>query len=238
MLVAYVDESYSRSFFCFAAVVADAGAIRHLSDRLDELMQVATHDFGLSPSTEIHGYPIFHGKDDWLGVGVRARIWVFERAIEAILETGVTLLLRGTDTRRLQQRQRDRGYPDVFSRERIVFQHILERIDQVAASQDTYALVIADDRDDRDAHRKHFQDYRQEGTPGVYMSSRLPRLLDTVYFAPSHPSRLLQAADVLAFTYRRWNTHRESDPRARDIMDRLRRRISTSPKLHSPGNWP
>ena len=103
---------------------------------------------------------------------------------------------------------------------------------------DTHALVIADDRDDRDSHRAHFALYKNFGTPGEYMSTRLDRLLDTVYFAPSHPSRLLQAADMLAYTYRRWNAQTEPDPRSQLTMDRLRGKITSSGKLHSPGNWP
>jgi hypothetical protein len=144
VLVAYLDESFTKSFFCFAAILADEHAIRDLSAELDA----------------------------------------------------------------------------------------------VASRHDTHALVIADDRDDRDSHRAHFALYKNFGTPGEYMSTRLDRLLDTVYFAPSHPSRLLQAADMLAYTYRRWNAQTEPDPRSQLTMDRLRGKITSSGKLHSPGNWP
>jgi hypothetical protein len=53
------------------------------------------------------------------------------------------------------------------------------------------------------------------------MHTMLSSLLDTVHFAPSHRSRMLQAADMLAFTYRRHQTVLESDQRAQKIMDRM-----------------
>jgi hypothetical protein len=213
VLVAYLDESFTKSFFCFAAILADEHAILDLSAQLDAVITAAAKDHGFSPDAEIHGYPMFHGEDDWANVGVRARVWVFER-------------------------QARKAYPVSYSREQLCFQHMLQRINAVASRHDTHALVIADDRDDRDSHRAHFALYKNFGTPGEYMSTRLDRLLDTVYFAPSHPSRLLQAADMLAYTHRRWNAQTEPDPRSQLTMDRLRGKITSSGKLHSPDNWP
>ncbi len=238
MLVAYLDESFTKNFFCFAAILADEHAILDLSAQLDAVITAAAKDHGFSPDAEIHGYPMFHGEDDWANVGVRARVWVFERVIDAILAANVTILLRGTHTHRLLERQARKAYPVSYSREQLCFQHMLQRINAVASRHDTHALVIADDRDDRDSHRAHFALYKNFGTPGEYMSTRLDRLLDTVYFAPSHPSRLLQAADMLAYTYRRWNAQTEPDPRSQLTMDRLRGKITSCGKLHSPGNWP
>ena len=80
--------------------------------------------------------------------------------------------------------------------------------------------------------------YQTEGTPGVYMQTKLDSLLDTVHFAPSHHSRMLQAADMLAFTYRRFKTIMEPDPRAQRVMDRLSEKLTMSGKLFQPGQWP
>lgn len=238
MIIAYVDESFSRSFFCFAAVLADEHAIRGPTFALDALIESASADYGFGPGAEIHGYPMFHGRADWASVGARARVWIFERVIDAILESDVTVLLRGTHTQRLDEMQQRRRYPVKYTREQECFKHILQRINQVASSQDTHALVIADDRDDRDSHRAHFAAYKNFGTPGAYMATNLDRILDTVYFAPSQPSRLLQAADILAFTYHRWTTRVEHDSRSREVMFRIKDKITASGRLYSPGNWP
>lgn len=130
------------------------------------------------------------------------------------------------------------GLPEALPPEQICFQHILQRVNELAERCDTYALVIADERGDRERHRERFAIYQTEGTPGVYMHTTLDSLLDTVHFAPSHRSRMLQAADMLAFTYRRHYTVRERDPRAQRIMDRMWSKLTSSGKLFKAGQWP
>ncbi|WP_448222526.1 DUF3800 domain-containing protein [Gordonia iterans] len=238
MLLAFVDESDHGDFRCFAAVVADEDATKQLTDRLTELMAQASRDYGIPSSTELHAHPMFHGKEAWAAVGQRARANLHEKVIDAILDADVTLLLRHVSEQRLRERQDRRGYPDRFPPEQVCFQHILQRVDKIATSRGEYALVIADERGDRERHRERFATYQTVGTPGVYLHTTLPSLLDTVHFAPSHHSRMLQAADMLAFTYRRYETVRETDLRAQQVMDRLWSKLRNSGKLHDPGGWP
>lgn len=158
--------------------------------------------------------------------------------IDAILSADVTILLRSVSEERLRRRQEAKGYPVRFPPEQVCFQHILQRVNHLARAAWTYALVIADERGDRERHRQRFATYQTQGTPGVYMHTTLGSLLDTVHFAPSHRSRMLQAADMLAFTYRRFKTVTEPDPRAKRIMDRMWKKLSTSGRLFEPGQWP
>lgn len=238
MLLAFVDESDHGDFRCFAAVVADEVATKDLTDRLNRLVRQASVDFGVPQTAEIHGHPLFHGKDDWKGVGARARAGLHEKVIDAVIGADVTILLRSVSEQRLRQRQEQKNYPTRFPAEQVCFQHILQRVDRVAEQRQTYALVIADERGDRERHRERFATYQTEGTPGVYMHTTLGSLLDTVHFAPSHHSRMLQAADMLAFTYRRYQTVVEPDPRARRIMDRMWAKLTASGKIYDRGQWP
>lgn len=238
MLLAFVDESDRGDFRCFAAVVANALATKDLTTRLNGVVRQASVDYGIAPTSEIHGHPLFHGKDDWKNVGARARASVHEKVIDAILETDVTLLLRSVSEERLLRRQEDNNYQVRFPAEQVCFQHILQRVNRLAELRETHALVIADERGDRERHRERFATYQTEGTPGVYMHTTLDSLLDTVHFAPSHRSRMLQAADILAFTYRRYQTVTESDSRAHQIMERMWAKLTSSGKLFEPGQWP
>lgn len=238
MLLAFVDESDRGDFRCFAAVVADELATKQLTDRLNAIVRQASVDFGVAPTAEIHGHPLFHGKDDWKDVGPRARAGLHEKVIDAIVDADVSVLLRSVSEERLRRRQRRKHYPVHFPAEQVCFQHILQRVDRLAERHQTYALVIADERGDRERHRERFATYQTDGTPGVYMHTTLSRLLDTVHFAPSHRSRMLQAADMLAFTYRRHRTVDEPDPRAQRIMDRMWSKLTSSGKLFEPGQWP
>lgn len=201
-------------------------------------MLQASVDFGISERTEIHAHPMFHGKDDWSALGARARVGLFDKVVDAIVGEDVYVVLRSVSESRLKDRQARENYPVQFPPEQVCFQHILQRVNRIAGIERTYALMIADERGDRERHRDRFSTYQTQGTPGVYMHTTLPNLLDTVHFAPSHHSRMLQAVDVLAFVYRRRQTVTESDPRAAAAMERLWSKITDSGRLYACGQWP
>ena len=238
MLLCFVDESFKDTFYGFSAVIADEYATKALTHELNGIVRQGTVDWGVPTDTELHGYPIFHGKEAWAGIGARARVAIFEKVISAIAGADVTILLRTVHRERLTQRQSRESYPVNFPPEQVCFQHILQRANTIARDRGTHALIIADERGDRDRHRERFAMYQTVGTPGVYMHTKLDRLLDTVHFAPSHHSRMLQAADVLAFTFRRRWTVQESDPRSQQVMDRLWGRLMDSGKVQGIGEWP
>ena len=96
----------------------------------------------------------------------------------------------------------------------MVLQHLLERVDEYVTSVGEYALVIADEVDAQAKHRADLSTYREVGTLG-YRHRKLTRIVDTLHFAPSNASRLVQATDVIAFLYRRVFTCEETDERSR-----------------------
>src|SRR5579875_3888843 len=88
------------------------------------------------------------------------------------------------------------------------------RVDEYVTDVGEYALVIADEVDAQAKHRADLSTYREVGTLG-YRHRKLTRIMDTLHFAPSNASRLVQAADVIAFLYRRVFACQESDERSR-----------------------
>lgn len=81
-------------------------------------------------------------------------------------------------------------------------------------------MVIADEIHEHDRRRNDLRNYKDYGTPG-YLSSQLLRIVDTIHFAPSHHSRLIQAADRVAFLRHRRTAHIETDDRAARANQRL-----------------
>ena len=71
-------------------------------------------------------------------------------------------------------------------------------MDECATSLGDYVLVIADEVDGQARHHADLSSYREVGTTG-YRHRKLTRIVDTLHFAPSHASRLVQAADVITF---------------------------------------
>ncbi|MEU1813207.1 DUF3800 domain-containing protein [Micromonospora aurantiaca (nom. illeg.)] len=215
MLLTYVDESFTaRVYWIGALMVPDAVAIP-LTEALDAVMADAAKTYGVSADAELHGYEIVHGRKAWSGVPPRVRIAVYKAAMEAIgAPEGVAIILRGVKREQLIKRY---SYPRPAHE--VVLSHLLERVDGYVASQEEYALVIADEVQDQASHRADLSRYRVSGTGG-YRSRKLTRIVDTLHFAPSHASRLVQAADLITYLFQRLELP-GTDPRAARVNEQL-----------------
>lgn len=231
MLLTYVDESYTKERYFIAALLVPEIEASSLTRALDTIVTDASHAYGrVSSRAELHGYDLFSGKGDWLQLAgeIRVRIGVYNKAFQAIADHDVHVIIRSVDIPRL-----DKRYPTGHNHPHsIVLTHLLERIDECAAAMDQLALVIADEVSDQDDYRRDLWDYQRSGTGG-YRSSKLTRIVDTIHFAPSRASRLVQAADLVAFMARRITTHVETDERAKRANAALWDRLQ--PKIYH--NW-
>lgn len=216
MLLAYVDESHTSAFYWITALVLDGPNVAALTERLDQVVaKAATAGMGIKPTTELHGYDIFHGKRDWANVPMRLRAAVYLDAMQAIAAAGAFVVIRGVDRFRLRERYVNPHDPHV-----VVLGHLLERLDEAAEQRADHALVIADEVDDPKQHREALWRFQRGATQG-YRSRQLNRIIDTIHFAPSNSSRAVQAADLIAFMHRRVRADDENDPRARELNRRL-----------------
>lgn len=238
VLIAYVDESNRGDWVSFGAVVAQPEDVQSLTAELNDVAESAYWAHDMSSRPELHGYEIFHGTGLWKDVSPRARIRTYRAALEAIVRHDVTIIVRWCEKSRLVAHQQRKAYPERWPAEQTVFQFLLQRINTLARREDDLAMVIVDIRDDREAHRERFAEYQKSGTPGTYMSTRLPYILDTVHFAPSHHSRMIQAADMVTFMHRRTRTIKESDPRQEKVMAGFRDLLDSSDKMYGCGSWP
>jgi hypothetical protein len=229
VLLAYVDESYTDKWFAMAALLVDGPDAVALTSELDEVAASAAKAYRLDCGVELHGHEIFHAGGAWKDTPVRARVGVFDDVIEAIAARNVTVIARAMDM--VGQRAR---YPAPDPPHAVVLQHLLERVDECVTNLGEHALVIADEVDGQASHRADLSGYREVGTTG-YRSRKLSRIVDTLHFAPSHASRLVQAADVITFLYRRVFTHQETDQRSRKAKLAMWRRLQ--PRVHHEHCW-
>jgi hypothetical protein len=229
VLLTYVDESYTDNWFTMAALLVDGPAAVALTEELNAVATRAATAYGLDATVELHGHEIFHATGAWAGVPVRARVGVFDDVVEAVAGHEVMVIARAMDI--VGQRARYAAPDPPHS---VVLQHLLERVDECATLHGEYALVIADEVDGQAKHRTDLSSYREVGTKG-YRRRRLTRIVDTLHFAPSHASRLVQAADVIAFLYRRVFTHQETDERSRKAKVAMWRRLK--PRVHHELCW-
>jgi hypothetical protein len=224
VLLTYVDESYDGDRYWMVALVVAENHLRPLHSALDSVVRKAADSYPVDPDAELHGHALVQARDDWQRMGnkarnmVRARIGVYGDAMKVISSHDVQVIVRGLDLRAYRSRRVGPGsHP---SPHQLVLRHLLEQICDHVESRDELALVIADEIDGADDHRRHFRDYQTTGTGGT-LSSTLPCLVDTIHFAPSKASRLLQAADLIAYLHRRLVSGQDGDTRARKANETL-----------------
>lgn len=235
MRLAYLDESSTTTHYFIGALIVDETAAVAIRASLDEVARSAAHAMPQMPEIlELHAYPMFHFKEEWAAFAPtpRAGISVYNQAVKAIAREGVRFLSRGvTNLAAIQTR-----YTDPWPPHRIALQHTLERLDRFGAQLGEQILVICDDISDPNLHRAHLRSYQLHGTPG-YRSSRLPHILDTVHFAPSKHSRLLQAVDLLTFMHQR-RFLGVGGPRETRVWDGMHQRLVDAQCLMaSSGVW-
>jgi hypothetical protein len=216
VLLAYVDESFSEDWYYMAALLCEGAGVQAITADLDAVVGKAVAAYGVPDNAELHGYELFQGKGWWTGTPPRARINVYGQAFKAVASHGQAVIRRGVKTARLKDRYGD----DAAQPHSVVLRHLLERINEYARARGEQVLVIADEVGEQSRHRSDLDLYRQRGTGG-YRAQKLDRIIDTLHFAPSNASRMIQAIDLITFLYRRMEQHQETDPRAHRANEAL-----------------
>lgn len=216
MLIAYLDESYTRDYYYIAAVVIDAEHEDQLREAIVRAAGIA-EAFGLPRDVELHAHEMTAGKGTWSPLRGRHRAvaTIYRRALELLVDVPVEVFVRGLDVARLHARYRYPRRPH-----EIVLQHILEELSDHAVARGTWLTVVADELPDQTALHTLVRRFRDVGTPG-YASSTLTGIELPLSFRASRGTPGIQAADLVAYLYHRLDGHPEGDARARRSAERL-----------------
>jgi hypothetical protein len=217
VLLTYVDESYTSSRYYIAALMVPEYEAKSLSEALDNVMAKVERDFEIPRETELHGHELINGKGAWspLAHMVRARIGVYDDAMEAIGSHTVSIILRGMDVDRQKARYSAPDPPH-----EVVLGHLIERVDEHAERAGELTIMIADEISDSERHQRKLWQYQRFSTDG-YRARKITQFVDTIHFVPSRSSRLLQAADLVAHLHRRRETHTETNEKSRLARERM-----------------
>ncbi|MEU0660695.1 DUF3800 domain-containing protein [Streptomyces lavendulocolor] len=233
MLLTYVDESHSRKLYFLGALMCPDTEAISLAEALDDVVLKAHESFGKIPAdAELHGYDIFHAKRVWqhLYDKPRARIGIYNNALQAIADHDVKIIVRGVDLVGLKRRYgSNHDHPHS-----VLLNFLLEDIDQYATRHNERALIIADECDGQDQYRQELRHYRTFGTWG-YRARKITTVVDTMHFASSAASRLLQAVDLIAFLHHRIQSGQDTDPRAKRASEAAWNRIES--KVYHRNTW-
>lgn len=233
MLLTYLDESYTSARYLIAGLLVPDTEARSLTGTLDYVVEEASFEHGrIAATAELHAHEIVSATGAWerLKPDITARIAVYNASLQAIADHDVTIIVRSVDVIGLDKRHPD-GHDHPHS---VVLTHLVERVDEYADGIGQNALLIADEVDQQDSYRRDLWRYQRSATWG-YRSRQITRVVDTLHFAPSSSSRLVQAADLVAFLARRVATHTETDPRSKQAYATMWDRIA--PKIWHQGCW-
>jgi hypothetical protein len=218
-----------------AAVLCGEAAISPLSAALDAIVTNAAATYGVDADAEIHTTDMVSRKNGWEQLpDVDAAISIVHQVLDAVCAIpDVQLVMRGLDV----LKQRAKGYPEVWEPRRVAMQHVLEHCNGVMRGRGQL-MVVADEMSKPAEHRDLLKSYRAVGTPG-FRQSYLERILDNIYFMPSHYARILQAADVIANVHRREHDLTENtDSRSAAATKDMWAKLWVSGKVRAYGCWP
>lgn len=237
MWVAYIDESAEdeRKFMSMAAVLCTEAAVPAMTAALDAIVADAAREHGTSPQAELHTTDMVSRANGWENLpDVGAAVAIAHRVLDALCGIdGVEFVMRGLDV----VKQRARRYPEVWEPRRVLIQHVLEYCNSQLREHGSFMAVV-DEMSKPAEHRNLLALYRADGTPG-FRRSKLERVIDNIYFMPSHYARGLQAADVVANVHRRYMTQTGgTDPRSRAASDEMWTKLWETRRVRAYGTWP
>lgn len=223
MRAVYVDESgRGNDYYFFGALIVDDSAILKIERGLNDLGRLIAQNVpGFNPSTEFHGKEMFHGNDAWAAVPVGWRAKACDLVTKIIEQSGAEFMWRGLDLNAHRAR-----YLHPYPAHLLVLAQILDQVDQrLARVHGDVGVVLADDHHSAATSRRNLVNFKIASVPG-YTSRVFSNLADTLYFGPSHASRLIQAADVATYFVNRHLTWTERDPRAAAGVQACFQRVS------------
>ncbi len=220
MRLIYLDESARDDrFYFFGALIVDAEAVRAIEKGVNEVAALLErHVPGFDQSTEFHAVDMFHGSGAWRRVPVAWRVKACDLTAKVIARSSAKFVFRGVDTRAQRERYRSPFPPHLLT-----LAHTLQEVDNRIANLDRVeqvGLVLADEHHTAPGARRSFRNFKIDSVPG-YTTRRVTRIADTIYFGPSHESRLLQASDLATYFLNRDMTVETRDERSKRAIAKI-----------------
>jgi len=224
MLLAYLDESARKDHrgvnrYFMGALIVDEHQLRYIEAGLDRVAEMVAHQVpGFEATAELHGYEMFQGQQAWSKVPTTLRVRACTAATRVLADSGAVFILRCVNVDNLKT-----NYVRPFPEHELALSHALESVQHVTDKDHQGkepVLVLADEHHTAPDSRSRFKAMRAHAQRGK-TSVPLSCLVDTIYFGPSHHSRLLQAVDIATFFKARCEHTTETDSRARQVMSKI-----------------
>ena len=195
MHLLYYDEvKYAppiQSSFWLGGVCASAEVIPDLEAAMNAVSNDAFGQSTLSRETEFHGIEICRGSGNFKGRDFGERLEILRRILEIVAREDVYRLY----IRIIPENIAYSTTPP----EEIAFMYLIEKADSLFKQLETVGMLFGDyDEPNIGTSVASLSTYRQGGT--LWQRGRdIDNIIDTVHFARSHHSRMIQLADVFLY---------------------------------------
>lgn len=195
MYVTYFDEvkpnpPQNQNTYFVGGIAVPIGEIQRMEAAVSAIAEDVFGSVELTTATEFHASHIYFGKGPFKGMPPKDRIAILARLADLLADgQPVRRMYAAIDTTKLMAAAKAAEF---------AFAHFCERA-QLAIGPKNLSLVIGD-LDDNEAKNmiRDFAKFRAKGTPWDY-GIEVKSFVDTVHFARSHHSRMIQLADVYVF---------------------------------------
>lgn len=199
----YLDESgkgglhdASQPFHVLAGVIINAELWNNVETELEARIDAFVP--GHRPDGwEIHMADISSGKKHFKGMAPADRFALADRILDLLIDFEMTVILSVVDKDALCAQY---AYPE--PPHMLCYEFVAERFQRYLASEGEVGMIIADEQRGAQDELQQWHTYlRRRGNNYL---RKMPRIVDTVTFVPSHRSCMLQVADVVAWWCNRW----------------------------------
>jgi len=201
----YLDDSGSppdrtQVYFVLAGFATFERQAYWLSEALDQVVSTVSHL--TPPDPELHGSPLFHGKDDWKRVPTLQRIQVLKDSLNVLGKSHVSNRVFAVAVRK----SRAPKEPVEFCVEQLCnrFDRYLQRLYLKGDAQ--RGLILFDKHASETAIQNLARDFRTKGHSWGFVRN----FAEVPVFLDSKASRLIQLADLVAYAVFRNFEHGDS----------------------------
>ena len=195
MFVTYFDEvkadpANGQDSYWVGGIAVPMEAIAEVEGQINEIAKIVFGSTELTPHTEFHCKLLYGGKGPFKGMKPDDRMEIFVSLIDILAESAVIKrVFAEVVTSRLKASQK--------KPHEIAFAFFCERVQMLVSPKTT---ILIGDQDDQQVKTmiREFSRYRSNRTFWDY-GIKIKNIVDTVHFARSHHSRMIQLADVYMF---------------------------------------